>query len=186
MLFRSSCIAWAGTLAGYTYIHQGMADPRIRQMAFDYVTHDAIPVLSPSPIDLCHYRDVVLDRFGNAAIADTNQRVTMDAFSKLPGMIVPTIRERLNRGERIDSVVMLPALFWVFLQQWHQGLLSYTYQDQAMDPDVAHALCEAPDPLAAFMAHTGLWGDLANHPGLHQVMQKAVERVVDLLAKERA
>ena len=181
-----SCIAWAGTLAGYTYIHQGVADPRIRQLAFDYVTQDAIPVLSPSPIDLGHYRDVVLDRFGNAAIADTNQRVAMDGFSKLPGMIVPTIRERLKRGESIDAVVMLPALFWVFLQHWHQGLLTYSYQDQAMDPQAAHAMCEAADPLAAFVAHPALWGDLANHPGLHQALKMATERVLDLFAKEQA
>ncbi len=47
------------------------------------------------------YRDVVLDRFGNPAIRDTNQRVAMDGFSKIPGFIAPTIRERLAR-ERVD------------------------------------------------------------------------------------
>ncbi|MBT9553625.1 MAG: mannitol dehydrogenase family protein, partial [Hydrogenophaga sp.] len=73
-----SCIAWAGTLAGFQYIHEGTHHPAIRQMAFDYVTDDAIPVLLPCPIDLEAYRDVVLDRFGNPAIADTNQRVAMD------------------------------------------------------------------------------------------------------------
>jgi D-arabinitol 4-dehydrogenase len=69
-----SCIAWAGTLVGYTFIHEGTLDPVIRQMAFDYVTDDTIPVLDtpdqPSPIDLAAYRDVVLDRFGNSGVAD--------------------------------------------------------------------------------------------------------------------
>ena len=88
-----SCIAWAGTLVGYLYIHEGTHDPVIRQMAFDYVTDDTIPCLLPSPIDLAQYRDVVLDRFGNPAIADTNQRVAMDGYSKIPGFIAPTIRE---------------------------------------------------------------------------------------------
>ena len=60
-----SCIAWAGTLAGYLYIHEGTHDAEIRQMAYDYVTDDAIPVLLPCPIDLEKYRDVVLERFGN-------------------------------------------------------------------------------------------------------------------------
>ena len=43
-------------------------DAAIRQMAYDYVTDDAIPVLhlrAAMPIDLEAYRDVVLDRFGN-------------------------------------------------------------------------------------------------------------------------
>jgi D-arabinitol 4-dehydrogenase len=97
-----SCIAWAGTLVGLTYIHEGTQDAQIRRFAFDYVTDDVIPVLDtpehPSPINLPQYRDVVLDRFANPAIADTNQRVAMDGFSTIPGFIAPTIRERLARG----------------------------------------------------------------------------------------
>ena len=172
-----SCIAWAGTLAGYVFIHEGTHDPRIRQMAYDYVTDDAIPVLSPSPIDLAAYRDVVLDRFGNPAIADTNQRVAMDAFSKIPGMIAPTLRDRLARRESIRSVALLPALFLAYLQRWHQGLIPYTYQDQAMDPAVGHAICEAADPVAAFAADTTLWGELAGDPRLLHALQEATRRV---------
>ena len=48
---------------------------------------------APSPVDLPAYRDVVLDRFGNPSIRDTNQRVAMDGFSKIPGFIAPTVRE---------------------------------------------------------------------------------------------
>eukprot|EP01036_Dinobryon_divergens_P041020 gene41020-54339_t len=54
-----SCIAWAGTLVGLNFIHEGTHDAAIRKMAFDYVTDDVIPCLSPSPIDLAAYRDVV-------------------------------------------------------------------------------------------------------------------------------
>ena len=176
-----SCIAWAGTLLGYTYIHEGTHDARIRKMAFDYVTDDVIPVLStpehPSPIDLAAYRDVVLDRFGNPDIADTNQRVAMDGFSKIPGFIAPTFRERLARGESIASVAMLPALFLAYLQRWHAGQIPYTYQDQAMDPASAHAICEASDPMAAFAADTVLWGDLASDARLLAALRLAYGRV---------
>ncbi|NBW49037.1 MAG: mannitol dehydrogenase family protein, partial [Betaproteobacteria bacterium] len=157
-----SCIAWAGTLVGYQYIHEGTHDSVIRRFAYDYVTDDTIPVLDtpekPSPLDLRAYRDVVLDRFGNPAICDTNQRVAMDGYSKIPGFIAPTIRERLARGESIASVAMLPALFLAYLQRWHRGEIAYTYQDQAMDPAAAHAICESADPVAAFAADTVLWG----------------------------
>jgi D-arabinitol 4-dehydrogenase len=172
-----SCIAWAGTLAGYQFIHEGTLNPVIRQFAYDYVTDDVIPVLSPSPIDLARYRDVVLERFGNPAIADTNQRVAMDAFAKIPAMIAPTFRDRLARGEAIDSVAMLPALFLVFLQQWHAGKIPYDYQDQAMDPDVAHAICAAKDPVAAFSADVPLWGPLAGDERLIAALRRAVDRV---------
>ncbi|WP_310564467.1 D-arabinitol 4-dehydrogenase [Hydrogenophaga sp.] len=180
-----SCIAWAGTLAGYRYIHEGTHDAAIRQMAYDYVTDDAIPVLLPCPIDLEAYRDVVLDRFGNPAIADTNQRVAMDAFSKIPGMIAPTIRDQLARGGSFDSVAMLPALFLAYLQRWHAGQIPYTYQDQAMDPAVAHAICDAADPVAAYAADATLWGEMASHPKLVEALRKADARVQVFVA-ERA
>jgi D-arabinitol 4-dehydrogenase len=177
-----SCIAWAGTLVGYQFIHEGTHDPVIRQMAYDYVTHDTIPVLSPSPLDLAAYRDVVLDRFGNPAICDTNQRVAMDGFSKIPGFIAPTVRERLARHESIDSVAMLPALFLAYLQRWHRGQIAYTYQDQAMDPAVAHAICDAADPVAAFCQDAVLWGELAGDARLTAAVRAASERVAGFVA----
>ncbi len=182
-----SCIAWAGTLVGYTYIHEGTHDAQIRQFAFDYVTEDVIPVLDtpehPCPINLANYRDVVLDRFGNPAIADTNQRVAMDGFSKIPGFIAPTFRERLARNESIASVAMLPALFLAYLQRWHAGNISYEYQDQAMDPAVAHAICESADPVAAFCADLSLWGNLAGDARLVAAMRGAYARVQQFMQR---
>jgi len=175
-----SCIAWAGTLAGYRYIHEGTHDPRIRRLAYDYATEDAIPVLEPSLIDLHGYRDVVLDRFGNRALRDTNQRVAMDGFSKIPGFIAPTVRERLARGESIEAVAMLPALFLACLRRWHEGSLPYAYEDQAMDPTVAHAICAAADPVAAFAAYESLWGPEAGNTQLIAALRRADERVTHL------
>ncbi|MDB5857625.1 MAG: D-arabinitol 4-dehydrogenase [Ramlibacter sp.] len=176
-----SCIAWAGTLAGLSYIHEGTHDAAIRGFAHAYVTDDVIPCLDrpghPSPIDLAAYRDVVLDRFGNPALRDTNQRVAMDGFSKIPGFIRPTLVERLARGESIASTAMLPALFLAFLQRWHLGQIAYEYQDQAMDRAAAHALCAAADPLAAFCADAMLWGPIAGDPRLLAAMRAAADRV---------
>lgn len=176
-----SCIAWAGTLIGCHYIHEGTHNAVIRRFAHDYVTDDVIPVLDtpdhPCPINLPQYRDVVLDRFSNPAIADTNQRVAMDGFSKIPGFIAPTIRERLARGQTIESVAMLPALFLAYLQRWHAGQIPYTYQDQAMKPEAAHAMCEAADPVQAFCADTTLWGELAGDPRLVEATRRARDRV---------
>lgn len=184
-----SCIAWAGTLAGYQYIHEGTHDPRIRKMAYDYVTTDVMPCLDtpahPSPLDLAAYRDTVLDRFGNAAILDTNQRVAADGFSKIPGFIAPTVRECLVRGATIDAVAVLPALFLAFLQRWHRGELSYVYQDQAMDPAVAHAMCEAADPVLALAGNVPFWGELAGDPRLVAALHNAATQVKQFTKDEK-
>src|SRR4030095_4690774 len=99
-----SGVAWAGTLRGLSYIHEDMAVPAIRQMAWAYVTDDVIPSLDspehPAPFDLAAYRDVVLERFGNPFVRDTNQRVAMDGFSKIPGFLAPTLRAPRPRALR--------------------------------------------------------------------------------------
>lgn len=93
-----SCIAWAGTLIGQKYIHESTMTDFIYQIADRYVTEDVIPCLGDNGIDLPTYRDVVLKRFTNPHIQDTNQRVAADGFSKIPAMIAPTLRECYQRG----------------------------------------------------------------------------------------
>jgi D-arabinitol 4-dehydrogenase len=180
-----SCIAWAGTMLGYQFIHEGAQNPEIRQMAFDYITDDVMPCLAGSPIDLASYRDVVLSRFENSAIEDTNQRVAMDGFSKIPGFITPTVSQRLAANQSVESVAMLPALFLAFLQRWHQGLLPYEYEDQAMQPERAHAICSASDPVAALAGESALWGEIAGDPRLADAIRRACERVDSFLALQQ-
>ncbi|CAH2811070.1 MAG: D-arabinitol 4-dehydrogenase (EC [uncultured Caballeronia sp.] len=176
-----SCIAWAGTLVGLQYIHEGTQDMEIRALAEAYVTDDVIPCLTPCPIDLAKYRDVVLDRFSNPYIKDTNQRVAADGFSKLPGFIAPTLAECFARNVDPDSTAILPALFFRFLERWHEGKLP-TYQDGVMDPAVAHGCFAASDPIRAFVGDKQLWGKMATTERLERVMRKAISKVDAWLA----
>ena len=176
-----SCIAWAGSLRGYATIDQGVHDASIRQFAADYVTRCVVPCLehgcSPYPVDLARYRDTVLARFGNAALRDTNRRVAMDGYSKIPGFIVPTIRECFELGVDPTPVMVLPALFFVFLQEWACGRLRDPYDDQVMDPERVRAMLAAPDAEQAFVADAQLWGTLAGQPRLQQAFDAALLRV---------
>ncbi len=177
-----SCIAWAGTLIGLDYIHEGTNDADIRSFAREYVSDDVIPCLTPSPLDLAQYRDVVLERFSNPYIQDTNQRVAADGFSKIPGFIAPTLSQRIAAGATPAATAMLPALFLRFLQRWHEGKLPYRYQDGVMDEAATHRMFEAGDPLAAFCADKLLWGKLAGAPALVGAVRDALGRVDGWLA----
>ncbi|HEV7577625.1 MAG TPA: D-arabinitol 4-dehydrogenase [Caldimonas sp.] len=176
-----SCVAWAGTLRGLSFIHEDVAVPAIRRMAWDYVTDDVIPCLDspaqPAPIDLAAYRDVVLERFGNPFVRDRNQRVAMDGFSKIPGFIVPTLRDCIAAGRPIASTAMLPALFFAFLGRWHRGELADGYQDGVMDAASAHAFFTAADPLLAFCRDPSLWQELAGNESLLAALREAQRRV---------
>lgn len=181
-----SCIAWAGTLAGLDYIHEGTQRHDIRQMAFDYVTQDVIACLTPSPIDLAAYRDTTLARFGNPAIQDTNQRVAADGYSKIPGFIRPTLQESLAAGRQPHATALLPALFLVFLQRWQAGQLPYAYQDGLFDVAATRTMLQAADPLHAFCADRVLWGDLAGDERLLVLVRQAYQRVQAWLAAQPA
>lgn len=172
-----SCIAWAGTLLGMSYIHEGTLYPAIRQLAYDYVTDDVIPCLTPSPLDLAQYRDTVLDRFGNPNIQDSNQRVAADGYSKLPGFIAPTLQECFARGREPRSTAVLPALFFLFLQRWARDELPYTYQDGIQDPAATRAMLAADDPVAAYTADPALWGALAGKPAFTALVRERIDHM---------
>lgn len=176
-------IAWAGTLRGYLFIHEGTLDEDIRRFSYNYVTDDVLPVLEPSPLDLRAYRDKVLERFSNAYIRDTNQRVAADGYSKIPGWVTPTIRERFSRNEPIDSVAMIPALFFLFLQRWAEGRLPFAYQDQAMDEAATRAMLSGDAPMAAFCRDRVLWGDLAGDSRLETAINRAHGRAMAWLGR---
>jgi D-arabinitol 4-dehydrogenase len=46
-----------------------------------------------------------------------------------------------------------------------------------MDPAIAHAMCEAADPIAAFCADVSLWGALAGDARLVSALRTAFNRI---------
>lgn len=177
-----SCIAWAGTLIGLNYIDEGTHNKAIYKMAWDYVTENVIPCLTPSPLNLETYRDVVLQRFGNPYIKDTNQRVAADGLSKIPGMITPTLIESYQKKITPKATSMLPALFFVYFQKWAQGKLPYTYQDGVLDEAAHKKMMLANDALSQFVSSETLFASLATSKAFHQLMEQSVNDVNQWIA----
>ncbi|MBG5926790.1 D-arabinitol 4-dehydrogenase [Providencia hangzhouensis] len=176
-----SCIAWAGTLIGLSFIDESTRQSAIKQMAWNYVTQDVIPSLSPSPLDLEQYRDVVLARFSNPYIQDTNQRVAADGLSKIPGFITPTLQECYQRQQIPAATAVLPALFFVFLQRWARGELPYEYQDGVLDVALYQKMMNSSDALSQFVSSEMLFGSLAHSTEFHELMSNTVEKVENWL-----
>ena len=176
-----SCIAWAGTLVGQQFIHESTLTDYIYKIAHDYVTEDVIPCLGENGIDLPTYRDVVLERFTNPYIKDTNQRVAADGFSKIPAMITPTMLECYERGVVPNATAMLPALFFVFMEQWHKGQLPYEYQDGILDEAAVHAMFNAEDPIHIYATDAALFGELASNLEFEQLMREKIASVYPMI-----
>ncbi|QNT77385.1 D-arabinitol 4-dehydrogenase [Entomobacter blattae] len=176
-----SCIAWAGTLIGKNFIHESVKVNSIHKMAWNYVTEDVIPCLNPSPLNLEQYRDVVLYRFSNPYIKDTNQRVAADGLSKTPGFITPTLIETYKRGQTPQATTVLPALFFIFLQRWHKNALPYPYEDGILHPDEMHKILSEADPLQKFATDPALFGSVAQNPQFVDLLRNTVKNLENWL-----
>lgn len=176
-----SCIAWAGTLVGQQFIHESTLTDYIYQIAHNYVTQDVIPCLGDNGIDLDTYRDVVLERFTNPYIEDTNQRVAADGFSKIPAMITPTMIECYQRGVSPEATAMLPALFFVFMEQWHNDNLPYEYQDGILNEKAVHDMFSCEDPIHIYATDPALFGELADMAEFEQLLRRKIKSVYPLI-----
>ena len=176
-----AAIAWAGTLLGELYIHDSTNLEIAYKLAHDYVTEDVIPSLGNDLIDLAKYRDVVLERFTNPHIKDTNQRVAADGFSKIPAQIQPTLIERFKQGALPVATTKLPALFFVFMERRYQGKLPFTYQDGILDEAAVRAMYESADPIHVFATDKALFGQLADKPEFEALLREQVAEVRKLV-----
>lgn len=178
-----SLFAWAGTVKGFNYIHEAFQDPRIIEIARRYVREDVVACLHPSPIDLEKYLETTLYRFSNAALLDTNQRVAADSFPKIPGFILPTVKERLlSDAGSCAAAAALIAVFYIFLERLYADAIPYDYQDNGYDPArLRHIMC-APDRIHAFCSDKYFWGDMAEHDTLIREVRAAHDSVSSWLA----
>eukprot|EP00796_Vickermania_ingenoplastis_P002478 gene2478-1548_t len=75
-------ITFPGLLLGYRTVHEALADPDIMRAVELSLTESILPFLR-SPVDTTAYKNKVLSRFKNPAIADQLLRIAGDGCSKV-------------------------------------------------------------------------------------------------------
>lgn len=150
-------VAALGRLAGYTYIHETMADDLLRRLMAALMDRETGPTLPPVPgIDLTQYKQTLIVRFANPAIRDTVERVNTDA--PLNVLTVP-IQARLEMNGSVDLLALS-------LAGWIRRVRGVDEQGQPID--VRHPLAPllrqkaeegGPDP-ASVLSIRPLFGTL--------------------------
>ncbi|MEE3664670.1 D-arabinitol 4-dehydrogenase [Brenneria sp. g21c3] len=177
-----SGIAWAGALQGKRYIDESLSQ-QVTDWIRDYVLQDVGFALQQRAIDLdlpaeC---DSVLARFGNRWVRDTVARVSSDSIAKLHGFIVPTLKDCYRQGKVPRATLRLPALFFLFMQQYHKNALPFSYDDRAIDSIDAASIFTADDPLTAFANQSALFGMVRRQEGFAGHLRAAVDEVQTIL-----
>ena len=109
-------LAYPGLLLGYRIVPEAMADDDLGILLKQFMESDAIPLLTaPEGMRLHDYKDSILARFDNPAIADQLTRVAHDGAAKIPVFYTSTLETMLAQDRDCRRAAFLLACFRLYL-----------------------------------------------------------------------
>lgn len=101
-----SALAYCGLLAGYTYVHEAVADPALHALADGLMREEAAPTIAAAPgLDLDAYADALLARFANPALNHRLIQIAMDGSQKIPQRWLATLAANQQAGESCPALI---------------------------------------------------------------------------------
>ncbi|WP_460372160.1 mannitol dehydrogenase family protein [Pseudomonas sp. Tul1A2] len=131
-------LTYLGFLKGYRFVHETMNDPLFVRYMRAYMDLDVTPQLAPVPgIDLTDYKNTLVARFSNQAIADQLERVCSDGSSKFPKFTIPTINRLIADGQETKRAALVVAAWALYLKGVDENGDTYSI------PDPRAVFCQA-------------------------------------------
>ncbi len=107
-----AAIAYPSALLGHHFVHDAMADPRIRAWLTAIETREFVPSLKPIPgVSFEAYFDTILERFSNPEVGDTVQRLCLDGSNRQPKFVLPILAEALTDNTAFQGIALEVALW---------------------------------------------------------------------------
>jgi len=157
-------LAYAGYLAGHTYVHDAARDPVLAEFVLGYMTREAARTLRPVPgIDLDAYVHGLLERFANPAIRDTIARLCAFTSDRIPKFLLPVINDNLASGRPFARSAAVVACWARYAEAVDEKGAPIDVVDALRDELVARARRQHAEPLA-FIENESLFGGLSRHP----------------------
>jgi mannitol 2-dehydrogenase len=153
-------IAYPGGLMEIAYVHEAMAHPLIRGFLDKVETEEIIPYVPPVPdTDISAYYRLIVERFSNPEVADTERRLCLDGSNRQPKFIIPSVRDALAAGGRIEGLALVSALWCRYCFGVTEGGAEIAPNDPNWDELQAVARAAKADPMAWLRMRT-IYGDL--------------------------
>jgi mannitol 2-dehydrogenase len=159
-------IAYPGGLMDIEYVHEAMANPLIRGFLEKVEREEILPVVPPVPeTDLREYLALILDRFSNPEVADTERRLCLDGSNRQPKFIIPSLRDNLAAGRLPRGLILESALWCRYCMGVTDSGAEIAPNDPNWDRLHATARAAASDP-ARWLAMEDIYGDLGRDPAV--------------------
>ena len=165
-----SSIAYLSMLAGWATVDEAMAEPALRSHIRALLRDEVEPTLPALPgLDLSAYRERLIERFSNPALAHRTAQIAMDGSHKLPQRLLATVRDRLDHGQPIDRLALGLAAWLLHLRGSDDAGRSYAIDDPlAAVLQALHRETEAMVDVSARAPHFArfarVFGSLADAP----------------------
>ena len=165
-----SSIAYLSMLAGWATVDEAMAEPALRSHIRALLRDEVEPTLPALPgLDLSAYRERLIERFSNPALAHRTAQIAMDGSHKLPQRLLATVRDRLDHGQPIDRLALGLAAWLLHLRGSDDAGRSYAIDDPlAAVLQALHCETEAMVDVSARAPHFArfarVFGSLADAP----------------------
>ncbi len=157
-------IAYPGGMLDIEYVHQAMAHPLVLGFLEKVTRDEIVPYVAPVPgTDLAAYCTLIRDRFSNPEVADTVQRLCLDGSNRQPKFIVPSLRDALGAGGRIEGLALASALWCRYCAGTTDRGTVIPPNDPNWDRLTALAKVARHDP-ALWLGMAEVYGDLGQNP----------------------
>jgi fructuronate reductase len=178
-----SAIAYLGVVAGWATVDAAIGQPSLHGFIEAMLREEVEPTLAGVAVPP-GYRERLLQRFANPALAHRCAQIAMDGSQKIPQRLLATVRDRLAAGAPIDRLALALAAWLHFLRGHDEAGNRY-----AVDDPLASALqaCHRdagarPDPRERAMHFTRfspVFGNLAGEPRLVDALTPALQSLRD-------
>lgn len=144
-----SLLAYCGLKAGYTYVHEAIADPALHAQAEAQMREAAATIAVAPGQDLVAYAAELIARFRNPALNHRLAQIAMDGSQKLPQRWLETLAIR-QRAEQQCPAILLAIAAWIGHLRGQNGTVD--------DPRAADLLAAATStqPVQALFGQQGV------------------------------
>ncbi|CAI6332915.1 unnamed protein product [Periconia digitata] len=151
-----SAMGYAGSLAGFTYIHEVIGNPIYRQYVYNMMQEEVKPLLPAIPgVSVDDYCNTLLNRFSNPTLKDELPRICLGGSGKIPQFIMPSIAEQIVAGGPLRRLTLCAAAWF----RYNRGINDAGVEFHLDDPMAKELQPMARDSPISLLEVKSLFGD---------------------------
>ncbi|KAL1607866.1 hypothetical protein SLS60_002804 [Paraconiothyrium brasiliense] len=158
-------MGYLASLAGFTYVHEVIADPLFSQYLNDLWYEEVKPLLPAIPgVDVDEYIQTLHSRFSNPTLKDEVARICLGGSGKMPQFIIPSIAEQIESRGPIGRLTLCVAAWFRYLTGVDENGKTYKIDDP-MAKELQALAREGGASPNALLGMQNLFGDDLRYDG---------------------